>query len=136
MELEILKNDIEHRSALKEAERLVALDPSSTTPDGERLALQALLIEDYEKRAYQFEALDPIEIIEFRMAEQGLRQKDLVPMLGSKSRVSEVLGGKRPLTVQMIRALSNGLGIPADALIGKDPSENLKQEELHVDESL
>lgn len=136
MQLKILKNDIEHKVALEEAERLMALDPSSTTPDGERLALLALLIEDYEERAYQFEALHPIEIIEFRMAEQGLRQKDLVPMLGSKSRVSEVLRGKRPLTVQMIRALSSGLGIPADALIGKDPTEKLSQKELHADETL
>ncbi len=70
------------------------------------------------------------------MAEQGLRQEDLVPMLGSKSRVSEVLSGKRPLTVQMIRALSSGLGIPADALIGKDPTEKLSQKELHADETL
>ena len=119
MELKILNNDVEHKAALQEAERLVDLDPLAGTPDGERLALLALLIEDYEKKAYQFEALDPIEVIEFRMAEQGLRQKDLVPMLGSKSRVSEVLGGKRPLTLQMIRALSSGLGIPADALIGR-----------------
>lgn len=119
MELKILKNDVEHKAALQEAERLIDLDPLVGTPDGERLELLALLIEDYEKRVYQFEALDPIEVIEFRMAEQGLRQKDLIPMLGSQSRVSEVLAGKRPLTVQMIRALSSGLGIPADALIGR-----------------
>jgi HTH-type transcriptional regulator/antitoxin HigA len=134
MELKILKTEIEHKTALQEAERLVALDPPTGTPDGERLALLALLIEDYEKRAYQFEALDPIEIIEFRMSEQGLRQKDLVPMLGSRSRVSEVLGGKRPLTVQMIRALSSGLGIPADALIGRDPSETSGKDEVNVEE--
>lgn len=121
MELKVLKNEAEHKTALQEAERLVALDPPTGTAQGDRLELLALLIEDYEKRAFQFDALDPIEIIEFRMSEQGLRQKDLVPMLGSRSRVSEVLGGKRPLTVQMIRALSSGLGIPADALIGREP---------------
>jgi HTH-type transcriptional regulator/antitoxin HigA len=134
MEFRILKNEGEHQTALREAERLVALDPSTGTADGERLALLALLIEDYEKRAYQFEALDPVEIIEFRMSEQGLRQKDLVPLLGSRSRVSEVLGGKRPLTVQMIRALSSGLGIPADALIGREPSVTSDEDERNVEE--
>jgi HTH-type transcriptional regulator / antitoxin HigA len=134
MEFRILKTEVEHKTALQEAERLVALDPSTGTVDGERLALLALLIEDYEKRAYQFEALDPIEIIEFRMTEQGLRQKDLVPLLGSRSRVSEVLGGKRPLTVQMIRALSSGLGIPADALIGREPSVTSNEDERNIEE--
>jgi HTH-type transcriptional regulator/antitoxin HigA len=119
MDLKILKNVVEHRAALQEAERLIDLDPLLGTPDGERLELLAFLIEDYEKRVYQFEALDPIDVIECRMAEQGLRQEDLIPMLGSQSRVSEVLARKRPLTVQMIRALSSGLGIPTDALIGR-----------------
>jgi HTH-type transcriptional regulator/antitoxin HigA len=132
MEFKILKNETEHQTALQEAERLVALDPLTGTEDGERLALLALLIEDYERRAFQFEALDPIEIIEFRMSEQGLRQKDLVPLLGSRSRVSEVLGGKRPLTVQMIRALSSGLGIPADALIGREPNVTSSKDEFNV----
>ena len=121
MELKILRTEIEHRAALDEVERLIALDPLFGSREGERLALLALLIEDYEKRTFQFDALTPTEVIVFRMSEQGLRQKDLVPLLGSRSRVSEVLSGKRPLTVQMIRALSNGLGIPADALIGKPP---------------
>ncbi|PFH08804.1 HTH-type transcriptional regulator/antitoxin HigA [Collimonas sp. PA-H2] len=133
MEYRILKSETEHQTALLEAEGLVALDPPTGSTEGDRLALLALLIEDYEKRAYQFEALDPIEIIEFRMAEQGLRQKDLVPLLGSRSRVSEVLGGKRPLTVQMIRALSSGLGIPADALIGREPVPS-RDSESNVEE--
>jgi HTH-type transcriptional regulator/antitoxin HigA len=133
MEFKIIKNETEHRTALQEAERLVALAPPTGTVEGERLSLLALLIEDYEKRAYQFEALDPIEIIEFRMAEQGLRQKDLVPLLGSRSRASEVLAGKRPLTVQMIRALSRGLGIPADALIGREPDVTSHKDETKVE---
>jgi len=120
MEYKILKTKGEHQAALEEAEALVALDPSSTTPQGQRLELLSLLIEDYEKRRYDFGGLDPIDVIEFKMNEQGLRQRDLVPLLGSRSRVSEVLARKRPLTVQMIRALSTGLGIPADALIGDD----------------
>jgi HTH-type transcriptional regulator/antitoxin HigA len=118
MEYKVLRTEGEHREALREAEGLVARDPAPGSSDAERLELLTLLIEDYEKRAFSFEALDPLDVIEFRMAEQGLRQKDLVSMIGSRSRVSEVLSGKRPLTVQMIRSLSIGLGISADALIG------------------
>lgn len=117
----VLKTEIEHREALQEAEALVMVDPVPGTDEAERLELLTLLIEDYEKRAFSFEDLDPLDVIEFRMVEQGLRQKDLVSMLGSRSRVSEVLAGKRALTVQMIRALSVGLGVPADALIGTEP---------------
>lgn len=120
MDYKILKTKDEHQAVLHEAERLIALDPSPDTKEGERLALLALLIEDYERRQHDFGEVDPVDVIEFRMAEQGLRQKDLVPLLGSRSRVSEVLSRKRPLTVQMIRALSGGLGISADALIGRE----------------
>jgi HTH-type transcriptional regulator / antitoxin HigA len=121
MKYRVLRTEDDHRQALQEAEALVVLDPAPGTDGAERLELLTLLIEDYEKKAFNFEAVDPLEVIEFRMAEQGLRQKDLVSMLGSRSRASEVLAGKRPLTVQMIRALSLGLGVPADALIGSEP---------------
>ncbi|NRR29005.1 hypothetical protein HSX11_02300 [Oxalobacteraceae bacterium] len=117
MEYTIINTEQAHQVALQEAERLIALDPSSGSEDANRLALLALLIEDYEKRIYQFDALDPIDAIEFRMTELGLLQEDLVPFLGSKSRVSEVLNRKRALTLKMIRALSSGLGISADTLI-------------------
>lgn len=120
MNYKVLKTEDEHRTALREAEALVALDPAIGSSEAERLELLTLLIEDYEKRAFTFDELDPLDVIEFRMAEQGLRQRDLVSMIGSRSRVSEVLSGKRPLTVQMIRSLSIGLGVPADALIGAE----------------
>ena len=82
------------------------------------------MIEDYEKRSFSFDALDPVDAIEFRMSEQGLRQKDLVPLIGSRSRVSEVLARKRPLTVQMIRSLSTGLGIPVEALVAEQATND------------
>lgn len=123
MRYKVLRTEAEHNGALQEAEALVALDPLPGSTEAERLELLTVLIEDYEKRAFSFVALDPLEVIEFRMAEQGLRQRDLVSMIGSRSRVSEVLGGKRPLTVQMIRALSIGLGISAEALIGSDAAK-------------
>ena len=118
MNYRVIKSDDDYEAALADAERLVADDPAPGTAEGDQLELLTVLIEDYEKRQYQFDTPDPISAIEFRMEEQGLRQIDLVPMLGSRSRVSEVLSRKRPLTVAMIRALSVGLGIPADILVG------------------
>lgn len=117
--MKVLKSETEYRSILDDAERLVALDPELHTKEAERLELLTLLIEDYEKRSFSFDAIDPVDAVEFRMSEQGLRQKDLVSLIGSRSRVSEVLARKRPLTVQMIRALSTGLGIPLEALVAE-----------------
>lgn len=118
-DFKILRTSEEYQQALAEAERLVLLNPKAGTPDVDRLELVSLLIEDYERKSFVFESPDPIDVIEFRMEEQGLKQKDLVSMIGSRSRVSEVMSRKRPLTVQMIRSLSSGLGVPADALVGK-----------------
>lgn len=126
MDLRVIKTAGEYQAYLAEVDRLVLLDPAPDTPDGERLELLALLVEQYEQRQFPFEKPDPIEAILFRMNEQGLRQADVVPYFGSRSRVSEVLARKRPLTVQMIRDITAGLGISADVLIGttsKDPSE-------------
>ena len=117
MEMKVIKAEKDYLSFLHQAEHLVASDPVLGTKDAEKLELLALLIEDFEKRHFIFEVVDPIDAIEFRMNEQRLRQKDLIPLIGSRSRVSEVLARKRPLTVQMIRALSVGLGIPLEALV-------------------
>jgi HTH-type transcriptional regulator / antitoxin HigA len=115
----VIRTAEDHRDAIAEVERLVLQEPKAGSKDGERLELLAILVEDYERRGFTFDELDPIDVIEFRMEEQGLKQRDLVSMMGSRSRVSEVMARKRPLTVQMIRALSSGLGIPADALVGQ-----------------
>lgn len=117
MHIGIIKTQEAYRDALARVEALALLDPDQGTSDAEQLELLALLVEDYERRNYPIDAPDPVSAIEFRMTEQGLRQRDLVPMLGSRSRVSEVLGRKRPLTLPMIRALSEGLGIPTDLLV-------------------
>jgi len=118
MNYKVIKTEDQYETTLAEAEELVARDPAVGSADAERLELLSLLIEDYEKRSFPIEAPTPVSAIRFRMEEQGLRQADLVPLLGSRSRVSEVLAGKRPLTVQMIRALSDGLGIPTKTLVG------------------
>jgi len=119
MELRVIKSEDDYHLVLQEAEGLVARDPATGSKDADRLELLTVLIEDYEHRQFPFETPDAIEAIEFRMHEQGLRQRDLVALIGSRSRVSEVLARKRPLTVPMIRALSTGLGIPLEALISK-----------------
>lgn len=123
MELRVIKSDKDYHGVLSEAERLVALDPLAGSEEAEKLELLTLLIEDYERKEFAFEIPDPIDAIEHRMEEQGLRQKDLIPLIGSKSRVSEILSRTRPLTVPMIRALSTGLGIPLEALIANPTSK-------------
>ena len=105
----------DHRAALKEVERLWG--SKSGTPDGDRLDVLATLIDAYETQHEPIDKPDPIEAIRFRMEQQGLTRKDLEPMLGTRMRVSEVLNGKRALSIAMIRRLHAGLGIAAEVLI-------------------
>jgi HTH-type transcriptional regulator/antitoxin HigA len=105
----------DHRAALKEVERLWG--SKSGTPDGDRLDVLATLIDVYEAQHEPIDKPDPIEAIRFRMEQQGLTRKDLEPMLGTRMRVSEVLNGKRALSIAMIRRLHAGLGIAAEVLI-------------------
>lgn len=117
LEPKIIKSEDQYRTYLAEIDRLAGDDPALGTPDGDRLELLAKLVEDYEKERFHFNRPDPIAAIRFRMEESGLRQIDLAPYLGGRNRVSEVLAGKRPLTVAAIRALSDALHIPADLLV-------------------
>lgn len=127
MEPRMLKNDDDYEAALAVVEQLVGQDPQPGTADGDKLELFAFLVEEYEKRHFDLGLPDPVEAIKFRMDQQGLSQRDLVPYLGSRSKVSEVLRGKRPLTLAMIRALHAGLGIPADVLL-QQPGAVLPEE--------
>ncbi len=113
----IIKSTEDYQHAINKVTDLVMQDPVRNTPEAEQLELLALLIEDYEKKYFTFDVPDPVSAIEFRMEEQGLRQRDLIPILGSRSRVSEVLSRKRPLSLQMIRSLSESLAIPTEILI-------------------
>ncbi len=115
MEPRIPKTDREYRAALEEIDRLMSA--RSGTRDAERLELWTLVVERYEEKHFPIDPPDPIEAIRFRMEQEALKPADLIPYLGSKSRVSEVLNGKRPLSIEMIRRLHEGLGIPAEALI-------------------
>jgi HTH-type transcriptional regulator/antitoxin HigA len=126
----LIKNETEYTEALAEAEGLVARDPAPGTPAADRLELLTLLIESYESKRVPRRVLDPVEAIRFRMEQQGLSQRDLVPIIGSRSRVSEVLSGRRPLTLSMIRALHRNLQIPADSLLGEYPADILDASDI------
>jgi HTH-type transcriptional regulator / antitoxin HigA len=134
MEPKIIKTDTQHRAYLAEVERLATEDPPPGSPEGDRLELFAKLVEDYEKDRYKFARPDPISAIRFRMEEKGLRQRDLAPLVGGKNRVSEILSGRRQLTLQMIRSLSDSLSIPADLLIGESRVPEIEEEDLVAEE--
>lgn len=115
--IKVIRTDAEHAAALEEIERLMGREPAAGTPEAEELGVLSLLVEDYESKRFPISHPDPIEAIKFRMEQQGLAQRDLVPYIGSPSRVSEVLARKRSLTLSMIRALHSGLGLPAESLL-------------------
>lgn len=123
MEAKVIKTAEEYKEALDAIEKLMDSDPEPGTEAANKLELLTLVVRDYESKRFPISLPDPIEAIRFRMEQQGLSQRDLVPYIGSRSKVSEVLSKKRPLTLSMIRALHEGLGIPANALIPKsDPT--------------
>jgi len=115
MEIKPIRTKADHRAALKEIEALMSARQG--TPEGERLDVLVTLVEAYERKHFPMDLPDPIEAIRFSMEQKGLTTKDLVPMIGQINRVYEVLNGKRPLTLLMIRRLHHDLGIPAESLI-------------------
>lgn len=129
----VIKTAEEYEATIAEIESLIDLNPLPGSAEADRLELLALLAEHYEETEFPLGPADPIEAIRFRMEQQGLSQRDLVPYLGSRAKVSEVLSGKRELTLSMIRALHTGLGIPADALLGTGGESLLAEEELEWD---
>ena len=113
MKPRVLKTKRDHKEALAYVGQLMA-QPS---PDVAELELWSLLVEKYEEEKFPIAAPDPIEAIRFRMDQAGLQSADLHPYLQSKSKVSEVMNRKRPLSLSMIRALHRGLKIPAEVLV-------------------
>lgn len=114
-----IKTEDDYREALGWVEELMSKDPDPDSDEGQQLDLLATLIKDYESNAFPESLPDPVDAILFRMEQQNLKPVDLVPYLGSSSRVSEVLSHKRSLTVEMIRNLESGLNIPAKVLLNK-----------------
>ncbi len=114
-ELKPIRTEADHGAALGEVERLWGA--KNGTPDGDRLDILATLIDAYEAEHHPMDPPDPIEAIKFRMEQQGLTRKDLEPIIGTRTRVAEVLNRRRGLSIDMIRRLHERLGISADVLI-------------------
>lgn len=115
MELKPIKTEADYRAALKRLEEI--FDAQLGTPESDELDILGLMVDDYENKHYPIEAPDPIEAIKIRMEEMHLKQIDLIPEIGGKSRVSEILNRKRRLTVDMIRKLAARLNLSANLLI-------------------
>ena len=111
----VIKNETEYEAALARINELMDADPG--TREGDELELLVTLVELYEKKTHPIGLPDPVEAIRFRMDQLGLKQKDLIPFIGSRSKVSEILSGQRQLSISMIRRLHEGLGIPAEVLV-------------------
>jgi HTH-type transcriptional regulator/antitoxin HigA len=119
----IIHTDDEHAEALATLDRLLDLDPQPGTSEADELQLLALVIETYEKARWPIGLPDPVDAIRFCMDQQGLIRRDLEPYIGSRARVSEVLSGKRALSMRMIRALHAGLDIPLEVLVQEPRQE-------------
>ncbi|MGY3213286.1 helix-turn-helix domain-containing protein [Mucilaginibacter sp. HD30] len=113
----VLKTEAEYKIAL---ERTIGIfNAEDGTPESDELDLLLLLVKDYEDRHYHIPDPDPIEVIKLKLEEKGLKQKDLEHIIGSKSYVSQILSGKKELTLKMVRGLHQFLGISADILLAE-----------------
>jgi HTH-type transcriptional regulator/antitoxin HigA len=115
MDIRPIKNETDYDAALAEIDRLMDAKPG--TSGGDRLDILTTLVEAYEARHHPIEAPDPIATLEYFMEQRGITRDDLIPLLGSPSRVSEILARKRRLTLAMAWRLHHDLGLPAEALI-------------------
>ncbi len=113
MKAKVLKTERDYKAALAYVERLM----DHPSPDEDERELWSLLAENYEETHFPIAAPDPIEAIRFRLDQAGLQPSDLLPYLQSKSKISEIMNRKRPLSLTMIRALHDGLKIPAAVLV-------------------
>ena len=116
-EFKIIETAAQHEKAMERLMALMDMQFDKGSKQDNELQILALLIESYEEKNFPMDKPDPIEAIKFRMDQMGLKQKDIAEFIGSKSKVSEVLNGKIPLSIKMIRRLHYGLGIPAETLI-------------------
>jgi len=115
MDIAPIKSNRDYRRVLKEIEGLMSARRNSA--DGDRLDILVTLVEAWERKHYPLDLPDPVEAIKYHMEQGGLQPRDLIPYIGSRNRVHEVLNRRRALTLKMIRRLHEGLGIPAESLI-------------------
>lgn len=136
----VIKSESQYGEVLARLAELVGADPAPESNDGQELEVLALLLKDYERRAFPLPRPSPLAAIRLRMEQGGLAPKDLVPYLGSRSKVSEVLASKRPLSLAMIRALNAGLGIPLESLVSEEgdvePGEGIEWDRFPVREMI
>jgi HTH-type transcriptional regulator / antitoxin HigA len=115
MQLKPIKTEADHEAVLREIERLWAAEDG--TPEGDRLDILTTLVEAYEEVHFPMDLPDPLDAIKFRLEQRGEDQKALIGIIGSRTRVREVLRGDRPLSLAMIRRLHERFQIPAEVLI-------------------
>jgi len=119
MLLKPIKNEKDYDKALDRVDELMEINPADGTEQADELEVLALLIEDYENKYWAISEPDPREAIKVRMEQMNLKQKDLIPYIGNKSKVSELLNRKISLSLNMIVNLANGLKLPLEVLIPK-----------------
>jgi len=129
MKIKIIKTEAEYNEACAQIYKLInsseePIEPNSA--EGEELELLSLLVEKYEREVYPVKAPTPLEAIRFRMEQMNLKQSDIAPLFGGKTRISEVLNGKRPLNLKIITLLNKYLGIPLESLINSDKEIKLE----------
>ena len=124
MNIRLIKTETDYDAILERIDVLMDLNPEIDSHDGDELEVLVMLVEKYEEKHWEISNPDPIEAIKYRMEEMGLKQKDLVPLIGSKSKVSELLNHKINLSLNMISNLSSTLHIPLEVLISKSFSRN------------
>jgi len=115
MELKPIRTKKEYRAAMKSVD--ILWHAKNGTEDADRLEVLTILIERYEREHFPIPDPDPVDFLQYIMETRGLSRKDLEPFIGSRARVAEVLNRVRPLSLEMIRKLSENLGIPADVLV-------------------
>ena len=118
MNIRPIRNDQDYKEALAQASCFFDHEPEPGTEEGDAFEVLITLIESYESKHFPISAPDPVEAIKFRMEQAGLTPADLIPAIGQRNRVYEVLNGKRTLTLPMIRNLHQRFGIPVESLIG------------------
>jgi HTH-type transcriptional regulator/antitoxin HigA len=116
MKVKPIRNEKDLKAALARIDEII--DAPKGTPKYDELEVLTTLVEFYEDRYHAIDPPDPVEAIQFRMEQMGLRRLDLAPIMGGKNRVSEVLSRRRPLSLKMIRSLHRSLHIPYESLMG------------------
>ena len=115
MNVRVIRNEADYAAALGRIDKLMSAKPN--TPEGEELELLSILVEHYEQKHHAIEAPDPIEFLKNVMEFNGLGQSSLAIVLNSRSRASEILNRRRPLTLEQIRKISHAWKVPVDPLI-------------------